>query len=219
MAIPHFLETKSSHPIYDIGINLNSKGYRTIEFDKIDYNNSIFLFGCSMTFGHGLTENETISYHLEKLLNIPVINLGVRGSSIIFNVYNQVLLKEINCRPKAIINLWTSPLRHVYFQNTLVNHLGSWTTDIGRHHYTYFSSWHTDQSNVNITNQFNKKIAELIWSDTPHIQATFFPDTADLFGVKHFLPVDRAPDKTHAGPKTSMLVADFLASEYRSYIQ
>jgi SGNH hydrolase-like domain, acetyltransferase AlgX len=41
----------------------------------------IALIGDSMIYGHGLEESETVSSHLERLLNRPVANLGIQSAA------------------------------------------------------------------------------------------------------------------------------------------
>jgi hypothetical protein len=171
-----------------------------------------------MTFGQGLEEDETISSRLEQILKVPVINLGVRGSSITFSVYNQILLKEINCKPKAIINLWTNAARIVYFQNNLARHLGSWTTKTEKNQYTYYSSWSYDQSNMDTSNKLNRKIAKLIWHDVPHIEASYFPDTIKLLDIQGLIQVDNSLSGRHPGPKTAIITAEYLSNEYKNLV-
>ena len=63
-----------------IPITLNKFGYRC----KYPYplnNDYAIAFGCSHTFGSALEEKYRYSNLVEKTLNIPVINLGIPGSS------------------------------------------------------------------------------------------------------------------------------------------
>ena len=48
----------------DITYTMNSHGYRTKQFDNIDWNNSVVILGCSCVFGTGINESDTISYTL-----------------------------------------------------------------------------------------------------------------------------------------------------------
>lgn len=43
--------------------------------------NSIICFGDSLTQGYGSTNNQSYPYHLQKLVNIPVVNKGITGNT------------------------------------------------------------------------------------------------------------------------------------------
>ena len=89
-----FLENLKTQPLdwhyrnNKIQYNYNSDGYRTKEFKEVDWKNSIVMFGCSVTNGIGLHEEDTIPYRLEQQLGISVINMGVGASSMLFNLHN-----------------------------------------------------------------------------------------------------------------------------------
>lgn len=192
-------------------ISVNKNGYRTAEFETIDWKNSIVVFGCSTVFGTGLDENETICYHLREMLNKPVINMGVPASSIMYSVYNQLALKE-QYTPYAVINLWTSLPRHTYFIDQKPINLGPWvdSRELGKHLHMFYSLWSLSDQNVNKNAQFLKRIADTFWTDTKHIQASFFEDTANLFDIEFLQIADHAADGTHPGPLTAMDVAEKL---------
>jgi len=86
---------------------LNSKGYRTEEFKKIDWAESVVMFGCSMVYGTGVTDEDTISHNLSKIIDRPVINMGVGGSSISFSLHNSLILNSFYPTPKAILKWFT----------------------------------------------------------------------------------------------------------------
>jgi hypothetical protein len=194
-------------------ISVNDHGYRTENFNSIDWTNSVVVFGCSMVFGTGLHEEETICYHLSKILNKPVINLGVPASSMLYSLHNQLALKELNAKPYAVINIWTAINRHTYFSNRKPINLGPWanSVELGNHLKMFYSLWSLDNSNITTTATFLKKVADVLWSNTKHLQASFFDDTAELFSVP-LLPIsDHAADGQHPGPETAVAVAKQLA--------
>ena len=71
--------------------NFNSDGYRTYDFNTVDWKNSIVVLGCSCVFGAGLAEDETISYNLEQLTGRQTINMGVSGAS------NELIINNCVC--------------------------------------------------------------------------------------------------------------------------
>lgn len=110
-----------------VNYTLNSFGYRTKNFNEIDWANSIVIFGCSYILGVGVDDSHTLSYFLEKEINLPVINMGVGGSSNEFHIYNSNILLTQYPKPKAVIFALTAMQRYpVYHWNT-VHHRGPWT--------------------------------------------------------------------------------------------
>ncbi|MEK6846899.1 MAG: hypothetical protein AABY16_01900 [Nanoarchaeota archaeon] len=69
------------NPEFDTSWKTNSDGYRNFEFN-IDDQNIILMLGDSFMVGHGVEENQTVSYLLnQKLEEYVVYNLGVQGYS------------------------------------------------------------------------------------------------------------------------------------------
>ena len=58
---------------------INQQGFRGDDFDESQEH--IVTFGCSFTFGVGLSEEQTWPYMLAKYLNLPVYNLALGGAS------------------------------------------------------------------------------------------------------------------------------------------
>lgn len=103
--------------------NINSENYRTQEFDKIDWANSIVIFGCSHVFGQGLDESDTLSSNIQKLTGINTVNMGVCGSSMMFSMGNQAILRTYYPKPKAVISLWPNIDRVTWFHAHTLDHL------------------------------------------------------------------------------------------------
>lgn len=104
----------------------NKQGYRTVDLDTVDWEKSIVMFGCSELMGTGLAEDERICYHLEKLLGVPVINLGKAGTSVHFSYTNNLSLYKKCKNPLAVINQWTEVMRETYYaQERYVTGLGN----------------------------------------------------------------------------------------------
>ena len=199
-------------------MKINSLNYRTDNFENIDWNNSIVLFGCSNVFGTGLKDNETIAYKLEEILQRPVINMGVPSSSIAYSVFNQIILASMNITPYAVINLWTSINRVSYFFEETPFHIGPWIEQrpgnniINRSIKSLFDSWNISDSNPTLHCIFLQKMTEIMWKDTKHFQGTFFPNTSEALNVELFHYKDRAKDDDkHPGPLTAKEVAEQLA--------
>lgn len=195
-------------------ITVNNCGYRAPSFEKINWQDSIVIFGCSVVFGTGLEEKDTISSHLSRLLNVDVINLGVPGSSIFHSTNNQLALREKNILPRVVINLWTSIYRHTYFFKKQPANLGPWTEDLklGKNMTHFYSIWCAEEQNVKSNALFHYRSASTFWDQTKHIQATFFEDTSKLFNIPYCSIDDFADDGYHPGPATAAKTAQYLAS-------
>ncbi len=99
-----------------VKVNINNVGLRDKKdrsFEKAEGTLRIALFGDSFTFGHGVEDDETLSYQLETILsekavlseNVEVLNFGVQG----FNtVQEYIYLSRFGSRfsPDVIILVW-----------------------------------------------------------------------------------------------------------------
>jgi hypothetical protein len=205
------LETQSKNWHYrnkSVRYNLNSKNYRTAEFEKIDWSNSIVIFGCSNIFGVGVDEEETVSYFLSKLTNRPVINLGVGSSSMTFAFHNSVILAEGFPTPWAVIHVWTEISRCVCYATQGPVHHGSWNIE----NEEYMKQW-TLQKHNPITNGMMISLAsKAIWQNkTKFIEASYFTETAKAVNCTLLDPIDHARDLCHPGPKTNESTARILS--------
>lgn len=81
--------------------NFGFRNYYNLE--EIQYNPYIVTVGCSHTMGTGLFQHETYSHRLEKLLGMPVYNMGLTASSNEVSAFNLIwLLTNFNA-PKVIV--------------------------------------------------------------------------------------------------------------------
>ena len=112
---------------HEVKYTLNSLGYRTKEFDEIDWKESIVMFGCSFVFGIGVTDEHTIPYFLEELSGRPVINMGIQGASIQTMLHNSIIFTDSKYpTPKAVINAWPNAGRYQLYQNNSSFNFGDW---------------------------------------------------------------------------------------------
>ena len=116
-----------THPVK---YTLNSSGYRTREFDDIDWKESIVMFGCSFVFGTGVTDEHTVPYFLEQLSGRPVINMGIPRSSIQTALHNSIILSDSEYpTPKAVVYLWIYLSRSHIYENKYINYMGDWNVN------------------------------------------------------------------------------------------
>jgi hypothetical protein len=204
----------------EVKYTINSQGYRTQEFDDIDWANSIVIFGCSFIFGTGVTDEHTIPYFLEKILNRPVINMGVGGSSIQVDFHNSIIMQRKYPPPKAIVYSWTSLSRNtLYSRDCGIIHCGDWNN----------SEIKSEYVDIVTHNLLNILYIRNLWKDkTTMIEYTLFQETKDVIktvicqepnSIIHHLPprpIDRARDLLHNGPKTNLTIAERIAKQLKN---
>lgn len=96
---------------------LNSQFYRAPEWQDVDWSNSYLIFGCSQTFGVGVNYDDTYAHHLSEFLGYPTVNLGMPGSSCLFQWSNTITLLNNNVKPRGAIYLWPGITRTMTFKD------------------------------------------------------------------------------------------------------
>lgn len=211
-----------------IKYTLNSHGYRAKEFDKIDWKNSIVMFGCSHVFGTGNGDQHTIPYFLEELTKVPVVNLGVGASSIQFCLHNSLMLYKKYGVPKAVIYFWTGMARHLIYQKEHVL-MNTKFEDIHEHPAEVIASIERSTGStlkpVNAPkvldhlipfNMVNVELIKNIWKDKcPLYEGSTFPTTAKLLECEFYSPIpnDYARDLAHFGRDSNRLFAEKMYNE------
>ena len=152
---------------HEVKYTLNSLGYRTKEFDDIDWKESIVIFGCSNVFGIGVTDNHTVSYFLEQLSGRPVINMGIGGSSIQTVLHNSIILNDSKYpTPKVVVNMITKLSRYQLYENNSVYHIGDWN---------YSGNKFEKKENLVSFNLMNIKMIRNLWKNkTIYYEGTLF---------------------------------------------
>ena len=198
---------------------LNSNSYRTKEFSKIDWNNSIVIFGCSITFGLGVSEEDTISSQLYKLSGIPTVNMGFPGSSSQLSLYNSAILKENGITPKAIVFEWSHASRCTLFMNPphtkndfFVINCGDWNNDISG----LGKAWSKYESNINMHIKMTRLIAKNLWSSTQYTDFTLFKANKKYINdCKYIDQIDNGRDCSHPGELTYKNCAIYIAQSLK----
>lgn len=190
----------------------NTHGYRTAEFDSIDWANSIVIFGCSHVFGVGLHEDDTIASQLAKITATPVINMGIGASSIEYSLYNSIILNQHYPTPKAVVQLYSSLSRTTYYQAGKVNHHGVWNMQ----KYNYMDLYSNDATHAKVHASMAQMIIQQLWSDkTKLYEASFLSDTSENLQIFQCKIIDNARDFAHPGPLTTRLVASHIATNLK----
>ena len=148
---------------HDVKYTLNSSGYRTKQFDKINWEESIVIFGCSTIFGVGVTDEHTVPYFLEQISGRPVVNMGIPGSSNQLITHNNIILSDSKYPiPKVVINSWTGLTRYILYEKKSITCMGSWSKDIDNSHKPS-----TFETSLNLIpfNLMNVKTGRNIWKN------------------------------------------------------
>ena len=192
----------------------NTDGYRTAEFDKIPWDKTVVMFGCSNMFGIGLALKDTIPAQFTALTGIPAINLGVPGSSLQYSMYNSAIFKKLYPKPRAVVVDIPDASRCALFlpegDSFRPVHCGSWTEDMSG----LGKSWRRFDSNVIMHQRFIRLCIKQMWSDIPYTDFTIFPSNQRVIPECKFIKQeDFARDRAHPGTKTCKAIAEHVASK------
>jgi hypothetical protein len=199
---------------------INSEGYRTKEFKNINWAESVVLFGCSNVYGIGLDDNDTLAVQLENIIGVPVINMGQGGTSVNYNLHNSVILANGYPTPRAVVQIWPSYYRCVFYQNQSIDNCGPWNSDEN----SYMDVWNKNNSNPKINAIMAQTIFKQIWKNrTLTYECSFSYDSSELFKCQSYQNSDKARrgipmyqdfarDLLHPGIQTVRRAAKDIAS-------
>jgi hypothetical protein len=207
------LMTNWLYDVEEVTYTINSRGYRAQELGNIDWANSIVLLGCSFVFGEGVDDQDTIASQLSTITKLPVVNLGVCGSGLQWQLHNMTLLRRHFPAPKAVICLWPDAGRDLYYISP----------------YEVFNGGPWNMTQGNSTDHWNKganpgtqlwmahQQAQYMWKDvSPYIAAAWQAEVSETLGVYRMdtiwqeLPKGR--DLRHPGRQANYLAAEQLRS-------
>jgi len=200
-----------------IKYTVNQSDYRCPEWSDIDWASSIIMFGCSIVFGLGVDDSETIPYYLSKMLNIPVINMGVVGSSMGYSHHNALqYLYAGHPMPKAVINMWTVANRLCEFRsNDIVSH-GHWNSGPD----SLFDRHNQYRENSQVLAIGYERAARIFWKDIVYLSASSCYPTMQLLDLENIWELckceSNARDDRHMGPDSNYRVAEYLAGKLTS---
>ena len=195
-----------------VNYTLNKHHYRTEQFADIDWAESVVIFGCSAVFGVGVDDADTVSSHLSSILNRPVINMGVGGSSITYSLHNSIILNANYPTPKAVVHLWTGYDRTVYYHRKDLTFYGPWNVTPSN----YIGRWTESKEHGEIHALFARLTSKQLWEDIEYYEASYFQETAkvmrcDDLGSPRPNVSDKGRDNIHPGRQTIRLVAERIA--------
>jgi hypothetical protein len=192
-------EYRDKHITY----NYNEYGFRTKSFDKIAWQDSVVILGCSHVEGTGLAEEDTIASQLERIIDMPVVNLGLAGAAVDIAAWNSLILHDHYPHPKAVVQLWTGLARYT-----------DYCEDLNRVKckLPMLSSDYLVKHNWNFRSKLYVKADRALWKDKiPYYEACFDIHTARELEIDHCKFYDQARDLVHGGVETAKLAAEKIA--------
>jgi len=204
----------------EVRYHCNSDGYRAPEWNQIDWPNSIVLLGCSMTFGVGVSEDETISYYLNELTGRPVINLGYPAGSNELILNNLAALANRLPMPWAVVVNWSTLDRFTYY-NKYFSNIGLWTNEkaevngvnLGK----LYKARNYCELNKMMENYYLAKCAQAICQGrTRYHTLSYFAQTAHYMRTDSYVDIsnlkkqERARDGIHPGPYQNKTAAQSI---------
>jgi hypothetical protein len=203
----------------EINYTLNEQCYRAPSWDKIDWSKSIILFGCSQTFGIGIDDKQTISHHVENSIGIPVINLGVAGSSNMFQWINTTLLRQHGISPLAVVYNWTFAHRvSVLERDFRTLNSGIWNIEAE----PLVKGWNYHENHSTEFLRYLILSTEQQWQPIacPVLNYTVCRDSANAIDSLTFLDRtgDLARDHRHLGPGRAKEWADIICNKLKTVL-
>lgn len=190
-----------------ITYTLNSQKYRAPEWKDCNWSNSILVFGCSMVYGVGVDDKDTVTTQLSNFTNTPTINLGMGGTGLMFQLANSIILRENNVTPRAVVYIWPDKSRQTeFFGDKQVSHHGSWNVE----HSCFKEAMLNDLHSQHMADYLIRNI-RLLWN-CPIIEASWYTNMASLTGGISLCFKDFARDCAHPGPETLKEAAEIIAN-------
>lgn len=184
----------------------NELGFRNKPFNQVNWKESIVIIGCSNVRGMGLAEDDMVSSQLEKILNIPVINLGICGSGIDMACWNSLIIHENYSHPRALVQIWSSLDRYTDY-------------DKKSNMYNTDGPWLRPQFNIldwASRSEFYRRTDRALWkNNTIYYEASFFEHTATTMNIDQFNYIDNARDLAHPGSKSVKVAAERIAKNLK----
>lgn len=198
---------------------LNSQGYRAEDFDRITWSNCLIITGCESVFGVGVDTKDTLPSVLSRILDLPVINLGVNlGSMLIAQIDLTAVLNR--SRPLGVITCWPDYRRFPSWKETEIQNCSEKTLSAKPHNHSaasFYRSWNLIDHHAEFYAKLVQNSVNMLCSSAaiPQYECSFSRDTADLLSVDCYSTVkDHSRDGEHRGVKTYQHCAELIAEKW-----
>ena len=190
----------------DVKYTMNSDGFRCSEFNSIDWANSVVWLGCSITFGTGVDDTETVTEYFSQLSGLPVVNLGQQGVGLDYIVDTLNHLHLLGIKPKHIVIQFPHTSRTLRFVSSeRTEHLSVHSPFDDFQKYFFFYDYHQTGYNLMF-----KRMIDVAYPDavcyTTHIYVADALDVHDL-SPDRLKAGDYARDLMHPGAEYHQAVA------------
>jgi hypothetical protein len=194
----------------EVKYRYNSSGYRTYEWKDIDWKNAIVVLGCSIVFGVGLAEDETMCHQIEKMTGRQTINLGYGGGSNDIIVSNCASLINTFGAPYAVVIGWTSPDRFTFYNKIHHIDVGKWFNQIRNVKKMYDLNVDNEYHLMIKSHYMKEYIKALFLNRTKFIDFTFFKSISLANEAIFFETNSLARDLAHPSQENNYEVAQYL---------
>lgn len=165
----------------------NSSGYRTKEWNEIDWNNCIIFLGDSATYGHGSAESNTIPKIVEQQLGIECVNLAIPGASteLLINI-SCVLINDVN--PKTVV-LGHPSMPRLWDPIGSTGNLGPWLTyakGFAKESYELYDTWMKVKQRQTHKCLSNTLTLRTLWRNTRLVEWAWEKGVAELISVPYY---------------------------------
>lgn len=183
----------------------NEQGFRNKPLNKVVWEDSVVVFGCSNVKGTGHPIEDTICYILEETLGIPVVNMGISGGGIDITCWNSLILHDHYPKPKAIVHIWTALDRYAEYNGEL-----SMILHHSNKKYCHNHTW-SERSKLYV------KADRALWKNKlPYYECAMFTHVAKELEVDFYDQVDDARDICHPGTKSYRIAVKGIAENLKA---
>lgn len=178
----------------DISYVHNSHGFRTKEFTQTE---NFISLGCSFTYGTGLPQGCVWPELLSNMINVPVFNLGMAGTSL-DTCYRAAKHYIPLLKPKFVVMLVPEKTRmEIFLEDLVYIHLPSNPDVYKFSNDNWMKYWYTNEKNLDTLMQ--KNIDAIAWICKQN-QADFYLVNDNFMYTDHdFWHTDLARDLQHPG--------------------
>jgi hypothetical protein len=177
-----------------------------------ELNNAVWCFGCSVTYGDAVNDNETMPFYLETIMGTKVINFGIKGGTNFNILFFLKSLLNNGYTPNAVVVQYTSLSRWTDENN---KNYGPW--NLLSSHPLFIEYNHRYKELINSGELLNISVSvlleiqqlisgypsvELRWSREPQLSSFF-----------KYPQLDYGADNSHPGPNTHKYVADWVSTQ------
>lgn len=161
----------------------------------VTLDNTVWVLGCSFTWGQGVAEELSWPYLLGRSLEMSIANLGVQGSSPlrVWHTYSALINEH---RPRAVIFAWPGLVRTYKIMDNQIVNLGPWNMHRDAEYKQQLISGEIEQQNRLLIAHAKQSI------NVPAVHFT----TRSLFANEQF--IDLADDGQHPGALSHELISN-----------